>query len=242
MNARAAREAIGFLTPLGPTNAPSPEALRWFPAVGAGIGLAEGVVWRYARRVWPPLPAAVFVMAADVALTAGLHIDGVADAADGLFAHAPAKGRLDIMAEPAVGAFGTVAVAMALVARTAALAEMDPSPVLLAASLCASRAVMVLAMRLMPYARQDGLASAFVTKNGADEGAIAAGAFGAVAAAVVAAVARGRRGLVGALAGYAAAAVVLGRARRRLGGFTGDVLGAAGVTAETVSLLVAARR
>ncbi|MGH8994786.1 MAG: adenosylcobinamide-GDP ribazoletransferase [Acidimicrobiales bacterium] len=242
MRARSAREAIAFLTPLGLTTVPSPRALRWFPAVGAGIGLAEGIIWRGARRRWPALPAAVVAVVADIALTGGLHLDGVADTADGLFAHAPAKGRLDIMAEPATGAFGTIAIATAVVARTAALAEMDASPLLLAAALGGSRSVMVLAMRLMPYARKDGLASAFLAGEHGEAGSIVAGAVGAVAAAALAGIARGWCGLLGAGAGYAAAAAVLGCARRRLGGFTGDVLGAAGVAAETVGLLWAARR
>ena len=91
-----------------------------------------------------------------------LHLDGLADTADGLLAHVPTKDRLEIMAEPGVGSFAAVALGMALLTRAAALAALEPSPLLLGALYCSSRSVMVVASRSLPYARPEGLVSAFL--------------------------------------------------------------------------------
>jgi len=246
MSARSdLQAAVAFLTPLGlrPSGAaPAPSAgtMAYFPAVGAALGAVVGWGWRLSARRLAPLPSAALAVAADAALTGALHLDGLADAADGLFAHAPARSRLEITAEPGVGTFGTVALGLSLIARTSALASLTPSPALLGAIYCTSRAVMVVGSRALPYARDDGLAHAFLAgRPGWDTSLIANVAAGG-AALVVASVGRGRQGALAVLAGWAAGALVLELARRRLGGFTGDVLGAAGTLCETAALVVAA--
>ena len=83
--------------------------MAYFPVVGASLGALIGLSWRTARRRLPPLPAAALVVATDALMTGGLHLDGLADTADGLCAHVPAKSRLEIMAEPQVGTFAVVA-------------------------------------------------------------------------------------------------------------------------------------
>jgi adenosylcobinamide-GDP ribazoletransferase len=216
--------------------------MAFFPAVGAALGLAEGLIWRSARRTWPPVTAAVIVAAADAALTGGLHLDGLADTADGLLAHVPAKHRLEIMAEPEVGTYGTIAVALALLGRVAAVSSMEPSPALLAAVSTCSRSLMVLGSRALPYARDGGLATAFLPTGPGTDQARSAAIGGVASGLVLAGIAQGRRGVLGCALGSAAGVAVLVGARRRLGGFTGDVLGAAGVVCETVGLVVSARR
>jgi adenosylcobinamide-GDP ribazoletransferase len=241
------RAAVAFLTPLGlgPSGgaaaAPSPGTMAYFPAVGAALGCVVGWGWRLARRHWAPLPAAALAVAADAVLTGALHLDGLADAADGLLAHAPAQSRLEIMAEPRVGTFGTVALGLSLIARTSALASLAPSPVLLSAIYGASRAVMVVGSRALPYARDTGLATAFLPSSPGWDAPLVASLAGASAALALASVGRGRQGAVAVVTGWATGALVLGLARRRLGGFTGDVLGAAGTLCETAALVMAAR-
>jgi adenosylcobinamide-GDP ribazoletransferase len=236
-------EAASFLTSFVPTKgAPSPEAMAYFPVVGAGLGLLIGGLWRRSRRFFAPFPAAVVVVAADAVLTGALHLDGVADTADGLLAHVPAKGRLAIMKEPEIGTFGTVALGIALIGRTAAFAAIEPSPVLVAALWGCSRSLMVIASRTLPYARGEGLVSALLPDEEGADAALPVAVAGVAAAALAAWLAQGRRGLLGVVGGSAAAAAVLACARRGLGGYTGDVLGAAGVTCETVGLLLVARR
>ena len=224
--------------------------MAYFPLVGAAIGCAVGLTWRRARRSFPPLLSATLSVAADCAVTGALHLDGLADTADGLLAHVPTKDRLEIMAEPGVGSFAAVALGMALLTRAAALAALEPSPLLLGALYCSSRSVMVVASRSLPYARPEGLVSAFLpgTDGPETEGAaqshtdwsLVAGVIGAAGALGLATAVAGRRGAAAVIAGWGAAAVVLESARRRLGGYTGDVLGAAGVTCEIAGLVVAA--
>ena len=100
------RRALAFLTPLGGASTPSPGALSWFPLVGALIGVAVGGVWWLAAKGWGPAPAAALAVAADLALTGLLHVDGLADSADGLLPHLDRQRRLEVMAEPGIGAFG----------------------------------------------------------------------------------------------------------------------------------------
>ncbi len=172
----------------------------------------------------------------------GLHLDGLADTADGLFAHVPAKGRLEIMAEPQVGTFATVALEVVLISCTAALAALEPSPALLAALYCSSA---------LGHGHWQPVPS-ICSGRGAGNGLPARdrcprrracrrrrrSRCGAVARSP-----RGRTaGCKGRSGGWAAGRLVLVMARRRVGGFTGDVLGAAGVVCETAGLVVAAAK
>lgn len=233
------RGAVAFLTPVGGAARPSSDAVFWFPHVGALLGLALGAVWVLAAEVLLPLPAAAVVVAADLALTGMLHADGLADTADGLLPHLDGpERRLAVMAAPDVGAFGVAVVVMTLLLRVSALAVLAPTFLLPAALWCASRTAMGITLTAVPYARPEGgLASAF---RGSSRLAVAAP--GIVLACLLGAGWRPAHGLLAVAAAFAAAAAVVAIARRRVGGFTGDVLGAAGVVAETVGLLVAAGR
>ena len=234
------RRAIAFLTPL-PVGGGPPNGITfdWFPVVGALIGLWVGGAWWLADRAFAPTVAAALVLVTDLALTGMLHIDGLADAADGLLPHHRGTSRrLEVMTEPGVGAFGVTAVVVVLLLRFAALASQPVSVLLVVALWCASRTVMAVGARALPYARAEGgLASAFA---GGDWRPVAL--CGLIAAVALGALADGRRTGVAVAASAAAGLLVLLAARRRIGGYTGDVLGAAGVIGETVGLLVAAAR
>lgn len=231
------RRAAAFLTPFGGAAEPSPLAVAWFPAVGAAVGLAAGGVWWVGSRVWPVALAAALTVAADLALTGMLHFDGLVDSADGLLAPMDRRRRLAVMADPHAGAFGVGAGVVVLLLRWAALAAQAPSPWLVGGIWCASRTVMAVGLGVLPYARGEGLASSW--RGGAV--AIPAGT-GLLLALTLAGAGAGGRG-AGALAGVlAGGGLVLGLGRRRLGGYTGDVLGAAGMVGETVGLIVAAAR
>ena len=234
------RAAVSFLTPLGRTGTePSAATMTYFPLVGAALGALVGLTWRLASRSFPPALSAALAAGADAALTGALHLDGLADTADGLLAHVPSRSRLEIMSEPQIGSFAAVAVSLAMATRVAALSSLEPSPALLSAFYCSSRSLMVVASRSLPYARQEGTATAFLSDRQRDQAFLAAvaGAGGALALATAVA---GRRGAAAVVAGWGAGALLLESARRRLGGFTGDVLGAAGVVCETSGLLIAA--
>jgi adenosylcobinamide-GDP ribazoletransferase len=234
------RSALGFLTVVGGAAPPDRRAPAWFGPVGAALGLAVGGVWWVAGELWPPLVAALLAVAVDAALTGMLHFDGLADSADGLLPPLDRRRRLDVMATPEVGAFGVLVVTLVVAARVAALGALHPDPLLVAGLWTASRAAMALTLAWLPYARETGGAAADF-REGSAAPALAALATGCV---VVAWAFHGGWGpgvLVGA-AGLAGFGAVVALAYRRLGGYTGDVLGAAGLVAETVGLLVAAAR
>jgi adenosylcobinamide-GDP ribazoletransferase len=234
------RRALSFLTPLGGSSRPSGSALLWFPLVGAALGLALGGIWWAATRAWNAPIAAAVVVAADLGLTGLLHLDGLADAADGLLPHLSRERRLAVMTEPGVGAFGVGVVGAVLLLRFAALAGLRPSWLLLGGLWCASRTWMAVAARVLPYARREGgLASAF--REGPGRPAVV-GAIGLAGSSALLLSWHPAAGAASLASASVAAGGVLLLARRRVGGFTGDVLGASGLVGETVGLLVAAAR
>lgn len=220
------RLALSFLTvlPVGPRG-PWPglgPALPYFPLVGLLIGLTLLGVDLAIAGLLGPYGRAALIVALWAALTGGLHLEGLADAADGLLASRPPQERLEIMRDPAVGAFGAAAVGLVLLLKFGLLADLSgqaPRPALAVAPLAARHGVLG-PMGLLPYARPEGL--------GQGSKGAAARAF-ALTALPVSAVGY----LVAGPAALAAAGLALGAglglglfARRRLGGLTGDVYGA----------------
>ncbi len=236
--------ALGFLTVVGrsasPSATPTPRSLGWFGPVGAMVGALVGLTWWGAGHLWPPLVAAVLAVAVDLALTGMLHLDGLADTADGMLPHLERSRRLAVMSAPDVGAFavGTVVVVLLLrVAGVDGLPEGWRAVAFTAGLWAASRTLMAVAITQLPYARPGGLATAFAGAQPLLP--LATGIPIAVAGVVVG---RGLVGLAALGSGLAVGLGLLALARRRLGGYTGDVLGASGILLETVALLVAAAR
>jgi adenosylcobinamide-GDP ribazoletransferase len=186
---------------------------------------------------------------ADLGITGLLHLDGLVDAADGLLPHLTRERRLAVMADPGVGAYGVGVATATMLLRWSALTAIEPSVLLLAGVWCASRTSMAAAIDLVPYARvHGGIATAFMDEreNGHGVGAgarvtlPAATVLGLSAALALGVVVRPVAGPLAIASGTLASAGVVGLGWRRLGGFTGDVLGAAGMVGETVALLVVA--
>jgi adenosylcobinamide-GDP ribazoletransferase len=193
-----------------------------------------GAVWWGAEQWWPAPVAAALVVAFDLALTGMLHVDGVADAADGLLPHLTRERRLAVMRAPDVGAFGVAALVSVLLLSFAALVTLEPEPLLVAALWCASRSLVASVPALVPYARPDGIASGLLA------GAPRWPALCVVPAAALAAVGAGFGGTAAVVIGVGAGVGVVALAVNRIGGFTGDVLGAAIVLTQVVGLVVAA--
>ena len=234
--------ALGFLTPFGPARAPDPTTLRWFPLVGAAAGSIVGLVWWVASRGWHgPLVPAALAVATDLVVTGMLHVDGLADSADGLLPHLSRDRRLHVMSEPDVGAFGLATTVAVLLVRFAAFGAVHPDIALIAGLWCISRSLMMAAMLVLPYARSTGgLVTAFL--GGGVAGPALAASAGVAAGTTLVVWAGGTSAAVGIGAAVVAAAAILWVAYRRLGGFTGDVLGAAVVVSETAALLVSGVR
>lgn len=205
------------------------------------MGLCVGAVWWLADKAWPAGVAAAVAVAADACITGFLHLDGLADSADGLLPPLDKQRRLEAMADPSVGAFGLVALVVVLLLRYGSFAAMRPAPLAVGALWCGSRTAMAVVTRAVPYARPGGLATAFIDER-RTPGAVVGAAWGIVPAVVLAIYGRGLHGLASLGGELVGVCLVIALARRRLGGFTGDVLGAAGVIGETFGLLVLASR
>jgi adenosylcobinamide-GDP ribazoletransferase len=231
-------EAAAFLTVVGGGQTPTRAALPWFGVIGAAVGGLVGLVWWATAQWWTIGVAAALALVADAALTGLLHLDGLADSADGLLPPVPRERRLEILRDPRSGAFAIVGLILVVLVRYGALSATVPEPAAIAAIAsiwCTARVAMAVTAVTVPYARPHGLASAFT--DGAVVPILAVG----VPVALVTAVIGHDPWITGVLAVAATAvgaAAVVTFARARLGGFTGDVLGAAGVVGETLGLLV----
>jgi adenosylcobinamide-GDP ribazoletransferase len=242
MRAPDAAAAVGFLTrlPVGRRAAATPDAViraaPLFPFVGAALGAAAGAAAFGLSGALPPLLCGAVAVALELALTGALHADGLADSADGL-AGRDREHALAIMRDHALGTYGGAALVLDVLIKAAsvgALAEAGAVPAV-AAALALSRAAPLLLAAALPYARADaGTGRALSERLGWPRAIAGSGlAVGlAVALTGVEAVA-----MIAAAALATAATGLL--ARRRLGGATGDVMGAAVELAAAAALVVA---
>lgn len=240
--AEAPLAAVTFLTrlPLGPARDPDPDALPraapFFPLVGAALGLAVGGAAIGLAQVLPPPLAGLLAVALELVLTGALHVDGLADSADGLGGR-DREHSLTIMRDHSLGAYGASALALDLAVKGTALGTLTEAQVLgpIVAALAISRAAPLPLARLLPYARADGGTGA-VLAGKIGTAPVLAGVGLATAVAFVVAGADALFLLVCAVAATAGVGVF---ARRRLGGVTGDVFGAATELTATCCLVVA---
>ncbi len=212
-------------------------AMLFFPAVGAALGALLAAAGLALSRVLPQPLAAVLVVALGTAATGALHLDGLADTADGLGGGRDAEHALRIMRDHAVGAYGAAALVLALLVKAAAIAALLGRPgaaVWLPVAGALSRWVLVPVARFAPSARPDGLGASVAAHVGPLE------VVGATALALGIAIGLTGLGGVAALAAVAVAGAALAEVcRRRVGGMTGDTLGATGELAEALVLVLA---
>jgi adenosylcobinamide-GDP ribazoletransferase len=243
--------ALSWLTVL-PVRTGAPDArtaasaLRWAPVVGALVGAATGAVLvGLAALGVPPLVAGLLAVGFAGLATRGMHLDGLADTADGLGCYGPPERALAVMRDGGAGPFAVVTLLVVVGAQAAALATLAAAAtsgagtagwVIAGTALAAAagRAAFAwVARRGVPAARPGGL------------GATVAGSqpwwLGALWWVVLAACGFALSGPRGALAiglGVAVVVVLSWHTARRFGGMTGDVLGAASELATTTALVV----
>ncbi|GHE02144.1 cobalamin synthase [Defluviimonas sp. 20V17] len=228
------RLALALLTrlPVGRLDpAPPLSAAAWaYPLAGVAVGAIVGLVFWIAQALGlAPLVAAILAVAAGVLATGAMHEDGLADLADGFGGGADPARKLEIMRDSRLGSYGAIALGLALLLRVALLSEVLPGahPVALAAGVAAlSRAPLPVIMRVMPSARNVGLGRSAADRIGAGQ------VWACVALALAIAVVTLPFVIAPVLAAALGAALIALIARRQIAGFTGDVLGAAQVTAE----------
>jgi adenosylcobinamide-GDP ribazoletransferase len=240
------RVALAFYTrlPLPVSGAIAGEDLArasWAaPVVGAVVGAVGALAYGLAHAVGlQPLPAAGVALVTILVLTGALHEDGLADTADAFAGGATPETRFAIMRDSRIGTFGTCALIFSIGLRWVALASIA-EPMGVAAALiaahAAARAMPPLLMRLAPPARADGLSAAAGLPPA---NSVTAAALLGLAALILA---------LGPVAGLIAAALLFlslvalcQLALAKIGGQTGDVLGALEQVCEILVLLVAAR-
>jgi adenosylcobinamide-GDP ribazoletransferase len=226
------RLAVQFLTRLPVRDVDyTPERMartpRWHPAVGATIGAILALVWFAGLQVWPPLVAAAATVAAGLMLTGCFHEDGFADACDGLGGGATRERALEIMRDSRLGTYGVAGLVMMLLGKVAVLAALPlwVAAAALVAGHAASRASSVQVLATSAYVRDHG------TGKPVSEGIVAADLRFAVATGLAACLPllllAGPLPVIAALAGLVAGHLLMrARFEKRLGGYTGDCLGA----------------
>jgi adenosylcobinamide-GDP ribazoletransferase len=226
--ARDLLSGLGFFTRL-PVRSPGialAEAAQVFSLIGALIGFAATLI--YVAGLWiglSSLMSAILAIAGTVVLTGALHEDGLADFADMLGVRDDRQRKLSVMRDSTIGSYGTLALIFVSLMKVAALMELAVPGQVAGALISAhalGRGVLPLVMRTYPLARSNGLA----VHAGKPP---VAGTYTALGVAAVIALLVGGPGVavVATVSALVAAFLVTHLAYRQLGGYTGDVLGAA---------------
>jgi adenosylcobinamide-GDP ribazoletransferase len=235
--------AVGFLTSI-PVRQPAATptdllaAAPLFPLVGAALGALVGGTAVLLTSALPALLAATIAVALELALTGVLHADALADSADGLGGR-DRDHALAIMRDHSLGAYGGAALALDLLAKTVALATVAEHDAVLAvvAAFAVSRAAPLPLAAALPYARTGDGAGRLLADRLGKRAAVA----GVALAAAIAVAATGPGYAAAILACLLLVATAVGAlAHRRIGGVTGDVMGAATELTATLALIVAA--
>lgn len=238
---RSFTAALGLLTavPIGRKEVEGltlGRSVGWFPAVGALIGsMVGGVVWLTGEVFTGLVPATTGVVFG-LLVTRGLHEDGLADTADGFGGGWTVDRRLAIMKDSRLGTYGTLALIVSVLMRVGLIAAIprDDMVLVLIATHALARAGSVLMMLVLHPASQEGLGASYLEAS--SRPVLVAGVLSAVA---IAGLCLGW-GSVVAVAAVAGAVVAVGLlAKRKVGGFTGDVLGATEQVGEIAVLLAA---
>jgi adenosylcobinamide-GDP ribazoletransferase len=240
---RGARAAFTFLTRIPVGGFPYADAdWRWssahFPLVGAVIGAIMAATWWLAAPLGVG-PACVLALIASLVVTGGFHEDGLADTADALGGGHDRAKVLAILKDSRIGAFGGLAIASTLLLRAALLVELGPlAPAALVATQAASRMPPIWLMAVLPYATADEHSkSRQINRAGVAQALLASGWTAAIGGGLVVAGVLPATAAVVALAAAAPVAATLGwRFWRRVGGVTGDFLGATQQVVEAAML------
>lgn len=235
--------ALLFLTRL-PVGAPPvysdtamARSARYFPAVGGIVGGISALIWVLASWVFPPVIAAMAAVTAGLFVTGALHEDGLADLADGLGGSADRARALEIMRDSRIGSYGALALILGLGLKIAALAGLPTEVGVLGliAAHVVSRSVVVGVMASTSYARKTGAGQ--FARDGLTRATVAIAMVSGGLVVLILGFSLGWAGLIGAATAAAVGLAIRGLCQRRLGGYTGDVLGAIQQCTEIATLL-----
>ncbi|WP_414463882.1 adenosylcobinamide-GDP ribazoletransferase [Hyphomicrobium sp. DY-1] len=216
-----------------------PRSAKYMPLVGALIGATVGLVMLAATVVFPASVAVVIGLVASVLLTGALHEDGLADTVDAFGGGSNVERRLEIMKDSRIGTYGVLALIAVLALKGTSLAAIGPVAVIgaLIAAYAGGRLAAVLALAFLPYAGGDNVKVSRSPVRMTRGELIVAIVTGLAVGPLVMSIAAFFAATVVA---FTAAAVIAILAQRKIGGYTGDVLGAVEQVYETAFLAVAA--
>ena len=202
-----------------------------YPAAGLVIGCLLALLFWAAGLVLPDTLAAVALVAGSLLLTGAIHLDGLADCADAFYGKREKEEALRILKDPRIGTMGGAAIGISLLARFAAVSSLGAPVLLLALPVLSafSRTAVLLALRLLPYARQAG---GIISTDGAQR----SGQAGTLVLAVLVVIGAGVLLPVPTVLAILVLAGFWRLSWKRIGGCTGDVLGASIEIAEIVFL------
>ena len=208
-------------------------AARWFPIVGAVLGFISLAMARWLTPFLPPLVIAILILAVEALITGALHLDGLADAADGLGGGKSREDCLRIMRDHAIGSYGATALILLLALKAAAISALiadNHSSVYLVLAPVLGRWNIVLISRWLPYARPSEAVSRHIGTAEFVWATVLCAAIVLPAARWHGATCWGAAALAAALFGWFCF--------RKIGGATGDSLGASEQIGEAVVLVL----
>ncbi|MCB2214503.1 adenosylcobinamide-GDP ribazoletransferase [Desulfofustis glycolicus] len=239
---RSLLTALGFLSIIPITTRDGDErgefaaALFYFPLVGLLLGGLAAVFFLVLQPILPPLVVGALLAVLLSLLSGFIHLDGLADSADGFFSGTPRERCLEIMRDSRIGVMGSAAICSLLVIKVAALASIDGGQMIVALLVAATggRVGIVCMMALLPYARSgSGLGLLFY--GGATR---QAAVVSILLLAVLVLVSAGHRFMPIFTAAAALLLLLAALCRKKIGGATGDTLGATCEMMEATILIV----
>lgn len=238
------RQALSFLTRLpGGAHPERAEdlaaAVPWFPLIGVLVGALGAAVYVPLAEVVPPLTAAALAVGLAALITGGFHEDGFADSLDALSGGRDVAHRLEILKDSRHGTFGVLGLVVLTLVKVTSLAALDggvaAAALIAAGALGRTGAVGVMGWAPPADGATPGLGASYL-RGLSSQGVVAGLALGLV----VGTLALGPLVVVAVALVAAGAAVVAAWARRRIGGVTGDLLGAAEQVGECAVLVLLA--
>ncbi|MCP4746033.1 MAG: adenosylcobinamide-GDP ribazoletransferase [Desulfobacteraceae bacterium] len=229
--------AIQFLTIIpcgGRWQFDAERAIGFFPLTGLLIGVLLMLCDCIAMALWNPAAAAVIDVIALATISGALHLDGLADTADGLYGRRSPEKALDIMKDSRVGAIGMVVVICCLAAKWAGIYGLNDNRLLYLMIIPAfSRSAVILGMKFLPYGRPQGGTGHIFFKN-----EIQLKHFWGLALVSVLTIFAGRMLIIILLVFTLTISTILWGYHRRIGCITGDMLGALIELTETALFLI----
>lgn len=218
------------------------ESLPWFPIVGLMIGMSlfitATVIQNTTDSRFIPIIAAAVVLGGAL-LTRGMHLDGLADWADGFWGGMQREKVLEIMKDSCIGSYGAIALISIILIKWICITQLLQSKagIWIVTATIISRTIQVNLATRYPYARTTNGTGAPFIKNSDKSHAVIAAAIAAISLAIL--MHSFIKPLTAITLGWIISILIGNWSRRRIGGITGDVIGAASELTETAILILA---